>query len=140
MSSDAGQSQIINIGIGVIIGVVVTAFGVFLQFVLTDRKDRKKRKKIAYAQLKETVERMQVRSQLREHDGFIGGITDEEYDRLGKIMADNCDVLEESTTKAWNSREALTTDYHGIFHYKIDLGHFLYDITQNYEKLTGVKA
>lgn len=132
MPSDVSQI------LGVIVGAALTAFGVLLQFMLTERRDKRRsneakqrRKIIAYARLKELVERIESKFQAKE-----ARLTEEEYDKLQETVADNLDVLEESTITAWNAKKISRMVYgQGSGPYEINLDQFCQEIKQQYQKI-----
>jgi hypothetical protein len=123
LSSDANQSQII----GIIIGALLTAFGVLLQYLITERRDKKRRRTIAYANLRGIVERIQARFQPQH-----ARLTDEEYAGLQETVANNYDVLDDSTIGGWNARTILRMVYgEAAGPWEIDLQQFCQDIAQH---------
>jgi gas vesicle protein len=142
MSSNVSQSEIVAILVGIIIGAIVTGFGVLLQFMLTERRDKRRdkeakqtRRAIAYAHMSESVQRIQAKSQVK-----AARLTEKEYERLQDLVASYYDVLDSSTITAWSAKQIIRHVYGDAFAYEIDLEQFCQDINNHITKAKKAKA
>jgi hypothetical protein len=102
-----------NIIVGIIIGALVTAFGWFLQSYSTVRKERRekddlnrKRRRLAYTRLKAILDGLpKVGDSPTERRVYS-----EQLKELEDIVADNQDVLDDSTLDAWYSKNVSSTE------------------------------
>jgi hypothetical protein len=127
MSGDAGLIQIL----GITVSAAMTVFAVFLAFELSDRRDRQKRRVVAYAYLNELLRRIEAKTQLRQ-----ARITEEQYDRLQEIIADNFDALRKSTVAAWNAKQIIRLVYgESSGPYEINFEPFCQEVRRQYQSL-----
>ena len=129
MSNEVPQTLIV----GILIGVLVSAFGVFLQFVLGEYKDRKfnrKRRIWAYARLYAILARIGQRESPKKR------VSVEELREIEETVANNHDVLDDSTLDAWNFRKMseLIVYGQGDSHHLVEFDRFIDDVRVHYER------
>jgi len=119
--------------VGILIGVLASAFGVILQFLLAGYKDRKlnrKRRIWAYARLQAILARIGQRESIKKR------VSAEELRELEGIVANNYDVLDDSTLDAWNFRKMseLIVYGQGEPHHVVEFDRFIDDVRVHYER------
>jgi len=133
MSGDTLQ----NTGLGILIGVLLTTFGALLQYLFAERRDQKRtsemkarRKGVTYRRLNGILDRIRSRSPSPNQ----ARLTSEEFDKIEETVANNYDVVDESTLASWNSKKIVKRVHGDVFDYEIDLGRFFDDVRIHCEK------
>lgn len=122
-----------NLLVGIFIGVLVTAFGAFLQFLLAEYRDRRlgrKRRIWAYARLHAILTRIGQRESPEKR------VSSKELSELEEIVSSNHDVLDDSTLDAWNFREMsdLMVVGQGEPYHVVKFDRFIDDVRVHYER------
>ncbi len=133
------DATLYNIVIGVVIGLLVTAFGWLLQSISTARKERKQkertdrnRRRHAYTHLKAILDGLpSVGNSTTEKRVYS-----EQLKEIENIVADFQDVIDDSTLEAWYSKKVSSTELREEHaeHCIVDFGTFIDNVRWHYER------
>jgi len=121
---------------GIIIGVLVSAFGSLLQFLFAEWRDRKRARELytrtrtkAYVRLQALGERLGVNA-----SPTSVRIPEETCKEFQRVIEDNFDILDDSTLSAWRFKK-VTIEYSGSTPtYVVEMGTFFNDVRVHYER------
>jgi len=90
------ENPVLSSLVGVVVGFLLSE----LREHFRTRRLNRKRRVVAYRQLKEFVDRIASKSPITD-----ALLSDDELEKIGQAIANNYDVLDDSTLQAWGSKK-----------------------------------
>jgi hypothetical protein len=122
------SNEVVAALLGTVVGSIVTSGIILLRDKAQDHQLRISRKSIAYAHLKETLTRIEAKS---GSNFKTAKLNEKNYDMLQETVANNYDVLDKDTVKAWTSKKITHHVTNGVFDYEINLEQFKEDVMRH---------